>query len=146
MKEERENAVNEKLIKLEEYLRELKSYKPESFEQYVANRKNKYAVERLLQLIIDLALDINNMIIKSEGGYPASVYFNSFINLIVLDVFDEYFANEIAPSTGLRNRLVHEYEEVNDKIVYKNIDKTICYYKKYLKHIMKYLEKSNLNE
>ena len=141
MKEERENAINEKMIKLEEYLRELKDYKPESFEQYVTNKKDKYAVERLLQLIIDMALDINNMIIKSEGGYPASDYFNSFINLIELNVFDESFANEIAPSTGLRNRLVHEYEKVNDKIVYKNIDKTINYYKKYLKYILKYLDK-----
>ena len=45
MKEERENAINEKLIKLEEYLRELKDYKPKNFQQYAANRKNKYAVE-----------------------------------------------------------------------------------------------------
>ena len=141
MKPERENAINEKLIKLEEYLKELKDYKPERFQQYISNKKNKYAVERLLQLIIDLALDINNMIIKGEGGYPASDYFNSFINLIELGVFDDDFANEIAPSTGLRNRLVHEYERVNDKIVYNNIDKTINYYKKYLKYIMKYLEK-----
>ncbi len=140
MKEERENAINEKLIKLEEYLNELKDYKPENFQQYISNKKNKYAVERLLQLIIDLALDINNMIIKSEGGYPVSDYFNSFINLIELDVFDEDFANLIAPSTGLRNRLVHEYERVNDKIVYNNIDKTISYYKKYLKYILKFLE------
>ena len=57
----------------------------------------KYAIERLLQLIIDLALDINNMVIKCEGGYPASDYFNSFINLIELNVFAEDFAYKIAP-------------------------------------------------
>ena len=69
------------------------------------------------------------MVIKNEGGYPASDYFNSFINLIELEVLNEDFANEIAPSTGLRNRLVHEYERINDEIVYNNIDKTISYYK-----------------
>ena len=73
------------------------------------------------------------------GKYPANDYFNSFIELIELGVLTKNFANEIAPSTGLRNRLVHKYEEVNEKIVYKSIDKTISYYKKYVKDIYNYL-------
>ena len=139
--EDDKNAVNEKLIKLEEYLQELKDYKPDSFKNYISHKKVKYSVERLLQLIIDLALDINNIIIKSQGGYPASDYFNSFIDLVEFDVFNDEFAQKIAPSTGIRNRLVHEYEKINDKIVYNSIDKTINYYTKYMKNIIKYLAK-----
>jgi uncharacterized protein YutE (UPF0331/DUF86 family) len=50
------------------------------------------------------------------------------------------FAAQIAPSTGLRNRLVHEYEEVDNKIVYSSIDKTIDMYGRYITEIKKVLE------
>jgi len=41
----------------------------------------------------------------------------------------------------LRNRLVHEYEEIDDEIVYNSIQKTIANYKKYIKKIESYLKK-----
>jgi uncharacterized protein YutE (UPF0331/DUF86 family) len=47
----------------------------------------------------------------------------------------EEFAKDIASITGIRNRLVHEYEEVDDKVVYQNLDKLIKYYLSYIKYI-----------
>ncbi len=47
----------------------------------------------------------------------------------------EEFAKDIAPSTGIRNRLVHEYEKVDNRVVYQNLDKLIDYYLKYIKYI-----------
>ena len=84
-------------------------------------------------------MDINNIIIKEKGDYPANDYYASFIKLVELGVLEEKFAYDIAPSTGLRNRLVHEYEEVDDKIVYENIDKLYDYYTDYLKAVNNYL-------
>jgi len=55
--------------------------------------------------------------------------------LIDLEILSEEFAKDIAPSTGIRNRLVHEYEEVDNKVVYQNLDKLIKYYLSYIKHI-----------
>ena len=133
------DTIKEKLIKMEKYIRKLEEIKPDTYSNYKNNQITKYAIERLIQLIVDLALDINNHIIKEAGEYPANDYFNSFIELIELGILTENFAHEIAPSTGLRNRLVHEYEKVNEKIVYKSIDKTISYYKKYVKEIYNYL-------
>ena len=133
------DTIKEKLIKMEKYIRKLEEIKPDTYSNYKSNQITKYAIERLIQLVVDLALDINNHIIKEAGKYPANDYFNSFIELIELGILTENFAHEIAPSTGLRNRLVHEYEKVNEKIVYKSIDKTISYYKKYVKEIYNYL-------
>ena len=133
------NAIIDKLIKLEEYLTELIELKPNSFQKYLANKTGRYATERLIQLVIDLALDINNIIIKNEGGYPAPDYYSSFIELVELKVLDENFAYNIAPSTGLRNRLVHEYEKINDRIVYDSIEKIYQHYVDYIKLIKKYI-------
>ena len=139
MNDSKRTSIIDKVIKMEGYLHELKEFKPVDFKQFLSDKKTKYTIERLMQLIIDLALDINNLVIKNEGGYPACDYFNSFIDLSELNVFDSDFAYKIAPSTGLRNRLVHEYEKIDDKIVYESIDKTYMYYLEYIKKIYTYL-------
>jgi len=124
-----------KLIKMEKYISELEKFKPDTFKEYKNDQLKRYAIERLIQLIIDLALDINNMMIKKSDRYPAQDYYSSFLELIDLEILSEEFAKDIAPSTGIRNRLVHEYEEVDDKVVYQNLDKLIKYYLSYIKHI-----------
>ncbi|NJD03877.1 MAG: DUF86 domain-containing protein [Ruminiclostridium sp.] len=125
-------VILEKLLKIKEYIEQLKKIKPESYKKYVGDMTSKYAVERIIQLIVDQALDINNILLSYMKKPPATDYFNSFIDLGECGVFDQTFALGIAPSAGLRNRLVHEYESVNDEIVYKSIDKVANMYTKYL--------------
>jgi uncharacterized protein YutE (UPF0331/DUF86 family) len=124
-----------KLIKMENYISELEKFKPDTFKEYQNNQLKRYAIERIIQLIIDLALDINNILIKKADRYPAQDYYSSFLELIELEILSEEFAKDIAPSTGIRNRLVHEYEEVDNKVVYQNLDKLIKYYLSYIKHV-----------
>jgi len=133
-------ALTDNLIKMEQYLTELKEAKPENYTEYMASKMTRYGIERLLQLIVDLALDINNLILKDRGKPPASDYFNSFVDLVEIGVLDREFAYQIAPSTGLRNRLVHEYEKIDNSIVYDSIDKTYDYYIEYMKIIADYIE------
>lgn len=134
-----DEIIINKLIKMEEYLGELEKFKPKSYKKYKNDQLTRYAVERLVQLIIDLALDVNNILIKRSDKYPAQDYFSSFLELIDLGILPEEFAREIAPSTGIRNRLVHEYEKINDKIVYQNLDKIIKFYFDYIKYVNKNL-------
>lgn len=117
---------------MHEYISQLQSLKPESYEEYKADLKTRYALERLMQLVVDLALDVNNLLLSDYGKPPASDYYNSFIDLAECDVFSEKFASKIAPSTGLRNRLVHEYERINDSIVYNSIDLMVELYNQYI--------------
>lgn len=49
------------------------------------------------------------------------------------------FALKIAPLTGLRNVIVHEYQKINDRIVHKAIGDTLACYKSYMKYINEYL-------
>ena len=133
-------TVVEKLIKLQEYLGQLETLKPESFQQYIENIAVKYAVERIMQLIVDVALDINNVVLAMNQKPPAADYFNSFLELGECGVLEHSFALGIAPSTGLRNRLVHEYEEINDEIVYQSIVKMIAVYKEYMRAINRYIQ------
>jgi len=126
-----------KLIKMEKYISELEKFKPDTFNEYKNDQLKRYAIERLIQLIIDLALDVNNILIKKSDRYPAQDYYSSFLELIDLEILSEEFAKDIAPITGIRNRLVHEYEEVDNEVVYQNLDKLIKYYLSYIEYINK---------
>ena len=66
-----------------------------------------------LERIIGRIIDINFHLITAGGGAPPSDYYASFVELGRLGVLEPAFAQRLAPSAGLRNRLVHEYDEVD---------------------------------
>ena len=128
-----------KLDKLFTYYEELKNLSTISLEEYKRNSIYRRAIERTMQLIVECATDINNMLLRMNGSKGASDYFNSFIDIAELNVIPVEFALQIAPSTGLRNILVHEYEEIDDTIVYHSINMCLKHYLKYMDLINKYL-------
>jgi uncharacterized protein YutE (UPF0331/DUF86 family) len=129
-----------KLDTLVAYLQELREYtKGLTLEAYLRDRRTRRAVERIIQLVVECATDINNMVIKLEGGKVPSDYFNSFIELAELDVIPIEFALDIGPSTGLRNVLVHEYSKIDDVQVYKSIEQIFAFYPKFVHLVSKHL-------
>jgi uncharacterized protein YutE (UPF0331/DUF86 family) len=128
------------LNKVQNYYDELKSLSSISLDEYLGNSIYRRAVERTLQLIVESATDINNMLLKMLGQNGAVDYYNSFINLAEQDIIPMDFALKIAPSTGLRNILVHEYEEIDDKVVYNSINPCLQYYLEYMDLINRYLK------
>ncbi|MFA6808488.1 MAG: DUF86 domain-containing protein [Eubacteriales bacterium] len=129
----------DKLLKMEQYVNQLDSIKPASMDEYKKDLKTKYAVERIIQMIVDLAVDVNNVLLSYCKKPPAADYFNSFIELSESGVLEKTFALKIAPSTGLRNRLVHEYEKINDEIVYNSFQEVIVMYNQYIKEINRFI-------
>ena len=92
-----------------------------------------YAVERALEKIIMRAIDINQHIIAEIGKGDEKVknYEDTFYVLSEMGIYTESFAKEIAPSAGLRNRLVHEYNDTKDKIIYELVKDAIKQYTNY---------------
>lgn len=97
------------------------------------------ATERTMQLIVECATDINNMLLKIHSQKGSTDYFNSFIDIAELNIIPTDFALKIAPSTGLRNILGHEYEDIDDKIVYHSISICLTCYLEYMDLINAYL-------
>ncbi|MBI3887758.1 DUF86 domain-containing protein, partial [Candidatus Microgenomates bacterium] len=65
----------------------------------------------------------------------------SFILLAELDIYPKDFAEKISQSVGLRNILVHEYQELDEKILYDAISECFEEYTKYCKYILSSLTK-----
>ncbi len=121
-----------KLNYLKNYYEELKSFELLSFHQYVQDKTRRRAIERLLQLIVEVACDINSFILSKKGITPES-YHDSFMKLYEIGIIEKDIALKLARTTGLRNRIIHEYGEYKDEVVYKNISIFIEFYGKYLK-------------
>lgn len=120
----------------------------ESFGEFVLNEATKdkmeyAATERLLERIITRAIDINKHLIANLGKGSESVktYEETFLALAKLQVYDEKFAKQIAPSAGLRNILVHEYDEIEVSQVYQSRLDALSQYAKYCKQILEFLDK-----
>ena len=133
--------VRQKLNKLIDNLNQLKEIKKYSFEEYNENFYIKRTAERLLQLIVETATDINgHILVKKRQSAPDS-YYESFIKLGESEIISKKLAEKLAPSAGLRNRLVHEYDDIKDEMIYNTIPEAIDQYQKYVGEINEYIEK-----
>jgi len=88
------------------------------------------------------AIDIDQHIIAEIGKGDEKVkgYEDTFYVLSEMGIYTESFANEIAPSAGLRNRLVHEYNDTKDKIIYESVKDIIKQYTIYCRYILNFIQ------
>ncbi len=132
-------VLQRKLTKLKDYLTELKLHSDISWEEYRDNSLYRRSVERLIQLIVDVAVDINTHCIVDSGGSPPSDSYQSFLKGAEIGLYPIEFAEQIAPSTGERNIIVHEYEDINDRLVYESISDVLHWYSEYVEHLKEQL-------
>jgi len=105
--------ITKKLSVIVEALKALELIRAMSLEDYRLDIYKRKAAERLLQELIEAAIDINTHIITSSGHTPPDDYYESFTRIGELGVIDFQLAEKLAPSTGLRNRLVHGKRLIN---------------------------------
>lgn len=110
-----------------------------TLDQYVESTLIRRSTERIIQLIVECATDINCMILKGLGKPAPKDYFNSFIELGEVGVLEMDFVLSIAPSTGLRNILVHEYQKIDNRIVFQSIQSIKILYASYMAQLIVYL-------
>lgn len=134
-------VIESRLASLIEYLQELESLQNISYQEYCSDFKNKRTIERLLQLIIETACDINAHIVVKKNLKPPKDHHFSFVRLEQLGIVPQLLCQDLARSVGLRNRLVHEYESINDKIVFDSIPVALQDYRSYVSTIQAYLKK-----
>ena len=109
--------LRRKLVVIIENLRALAPIREMTREEYFGDLYRRKAAERMLQELIEAAIDINTHIIVQAGGGAPDDYCESFIKAGEHGILPPELAGKLAPSTGLRNRLVHEYHALNHDLV-----------------------------
>lgn len=136
--------IRRKLIKLQEYLAELHELKDVPFTRYSTDFYVQRTAERLIQLIVECAVDINTyLLVEYVGIKPPKDYFTSFIEAGEARIIPGELARALAPSAGMRNVIVHEYEEIDDAVVHQSIRLTLDKYTEYVAAVFDFLRENS---
>jgi len=112
------DKISKKLEELKYYVGILESYKDKSEDEISGDVTLRGAIERYLQVAIECALDIGEMVISSEGLRKADTYKEVILRLGEAGILEKDFAERFLPAAGFRNILVHHYAEINIKDMY----------------------------
>ena len=100
------------------------------------------AVERLLQVIVGLAFDINVHLVAKTLGRSPETGRASFHDLVEAGVLDEALAATLAPSAGLRNVLVHHYVDLRMDLIADAVRTVGDGFPAYITAVARYLDPS----
>jgi uncharacterized protein YutE (UPF0331/DUF86 family) len=115
----RAEVIRKRLNKLDEYLEILNGLKKYSLDEFLSTPEYYGSVERFLQLAIETTVDIGNHIVADLGLGEVNWYSDIAAileekNFISVDLREKWIR-----MVGFRNILVHDYLEVDRKIVYE---------------------------
>ncbi|MFW6140597.1 MAG: type VII toxin-antitoxin system HepT family RNase toxin [Acidobacteriota bacterium] len=135
------DLVRRKLARLNMYLGKLKPIADSTYKEYISDFYKKTSAERMIQLIVECASDINTHVILESGERPPENYSSSFIKAAEVKLINNELANKLKGSGGMRNIIVHEYMEIDDKKIYEIIPTAISDYKEYMRQVYDFLDR-----
>lgn len=113
--------VEQRLTKLEQAVRKLKEIAVHPWDEYLDNEALRDRAERNLQVAAQACIDIANHIIADRGYRTPQGYADSFAILLEEGVIPADLTDKMKMVAGFRNILVHDYLEIDDKIVYSSL-------------------------
>jgi uncharacterized protein YutE (UPF0331/DUF86 family) len=131
--------MRRKLAIIAENLATLKPIETMTKAEYIKDVYKRKATERLLQELIEAAIDINSHLIVQSSKTTPDDYYESFIKVGELGIISPNLAEKLAPSAGLRNRLVHEYDLLDHSLVLESVKMAEELYPCYIKEIEEYV-------
>jgi uncharacterized protein YutE (UPF0331/DUF86 family) len=138
--------LRQKLAELAQYLDELLPLSTSNLDEYQADYVTRHAVEKLIELIVETASDINRHILETSGATPPTSYFSTFDEMGKLGILPKSLAIRLASTTGLRNRLVHGYEKIEHQIVFRSVRPLIRDYRQYFVRINDHIQSEDAGE
>ena len=139
----RPEFVRRKLQLIAEDLERLARFRDETLASLTSDDIKLAAVERMLERIVMRAIDVNEHFLSELGSGTGKstrlTYRDTFLMLAELGAYPSDFAEEIARSAGLRNILVHDYNDVDRAIVYGSVRSCLHGYHAYLEYIEVFL-------
>ena len=106
-------------------LEELKRLAQMTVDEFLGDSRNELVAERLLERIIGRMIDINYHVLTSAGRPPPKDYYSSFIELGQANILEPSLASSIARCAGLRNRIVHMYDDIDARLVHASLGEAL---------------------
>ncbi len=128
------DVVKKKLIAITSYLEDLRRHESISFDEFM---KRHYEIERIFELLIMTASDVVLHLITSRGEPAPASYRAAFMRAGELGILSAELSKNLSMSAGLRNILVHEYEEIDYTILHKSSPAALRDFSVFVKELSK---------
>lgn len=125
---------------LNRYLSELKAEQQTTWEDFSKDVKTKRFVERTLQMVIEVCFDAGNHIISDEGWPEVETNREVFIRLNEKKVISSALLENLLQMASFRNRIVHDYAEINPEIVFGILKNHLKDFESYVSEILKWID------
>lgn len=136
---DRELVVRKMALILDD-LRAVTPIAQKPLDEFLASKLDEIVTERYLERMIGRMIDVNYHLITDAGHAPPRDYYASFTELGRLHILPPAFASRIATCAGLRNRLVHEYDEIDPRRVHEGLLAAVRDIPEYLRYIHNHVE------
>jgi uncharacterized protein YutE (UPF0331/DUF86 family) len=138
-----ETLILRKLSELEEYYRQIKEYDKITVEQYSDDWKTQRIIERTLQMMIEICVDIASHIIADKGYRVPKSYSDTFKVLHEENIVSSKLFNSLNKMAKFRNIIVHHYDNVDTEIVVGILKKDLKDLTSYKDAIISFLKSEN---
>lgn len=124
---------------MQDLLDDLRSVRGLTADKLSRDRMTRHAVERILIQLVDLAVSVNGHVAAARLGRGPATYRDSFRLAAEAGLLDAQLADQLAPSSGLRNVLTHEYVEVDLQLVAQSVERALSDYPRYIRSAAAFL-------
>ncbi len=135
------DLVRKKLSLLHKHLKELEPLTRLTLTEYKQDYVRRHAAEKVVELIVEYAIDINRAVVEADQVEPPQTSYNTFLEMERLGIIPPELTLRLAGATGLRNRLVHRYDEIDNRAVYHSLQPLLHHYRQYALLIKAYLDR-----
>ncbi len=125
-----------KLAIIEEYLKKLQGYFPVSLEQFSSDWGLQKIVERSLQVMIEVMIDIAERIVAQKGILPQKTAADTLKKLRELSIIQNNEA--YIKMVRFRNLVVHLYDSIDMGILYSIVQNNLEDFRTFIDEIKKY--------
>jgi len=132
--------VGRKLLLIAKDVEALTALAALTSETFLGNPVNAVLAERYVERAVGRMIDVNYHLLTESGHPPPPDYYQSFVELATLGVYSIEFARRIAASAGLRNRIAHEYDEIDPEKLYEAVCQAVHDLPEYACRVDRWLE------
>ena len=111
-----------------------------NMEEFISDKKTRLAVYKAFQEIVEASFDIAAMLCKDSKITPKDDYANAE-NLYKAKILDESLKNALIEANGLRNRIVHRYNKLDDTIAFESIQELLEKFESFTEVVKEWLKK-----
>lgn len=135
------NKIIAKLDNLTDYYKILKEIQKVNKRSFVNDYHFYGLAERYLQLCIEILLDVGKMFVNAENFKKPEDNQDVFNVLKNKKVISKKLYDQLFGIANFRNILVHDYDKIDRKKVYDNLQTSIEQFVQFRKEAAKYLKK-----